>query len=225
MDNYVEAHAYLGAVLQLKGKDDDARDELVEALRQSMTEDLAIAASRSQSAQAAEAAKNVQRAAAEWNEVRARLIGGPDPELGWETLERYAAIARGEVTRQILAAAEQGGDRGRSLARKAAQRSGIDPPGTEFLTWGAVLEQGEAYALQPGAALDRRHPRARAHPDPIGFLDAVHEVPRHALRQRRGAHHDEHRDNDYDRHDRQHGNDHSERNHEHRGNDDCDWDH
>jgi hypothetical protein len=63
-------------------------------------------------------------------------------------LERYAAIARGETTRQILGALDQGGDRGRALARKAAQRSGIDPPGTELLTWGAVLEQGEAYALE-----------------------------------------------------------------------------
>jgi len=66
---------------------------------------------------------------------------------------RYASIARGETTRQILLSAEQSSDRGRSLARKAAQRSGIDPPGTELLTWGAVMEPAEAYALE--AVADR----------------------------------------------------------------------
>jgi hypothetical protein len=68
-------------------------------------------------------------------------------------MERYAAIAGGETTRQIMAAADQGGDRGRGLARKAAQRCGIEPPGTELLTWGAVLEPAEAYALE--AVADR----------------------------------------------------------------------
>ncbi|MGZ4602783.1 MAG: hypothetical protein ACXV0U_04195 [Kineosporiaceae bacterium] len=68
-------------------------------------------------------------------------------------LERYAEIARGETTQQVVVAAEQGGDRGRTAARKAAQRSGIDPPGTELLTWGAVMEPAEAYALE--AVADR----------------------------------------------------------------------
>jgi hypothetical protein len=68
-------------------------------------------------------------------------------------LERYADIARGETSRQILTAADPAGDRGRTLARKAAQRSGIDPPGTELITWGAVLEPAEAYALE--AVADR----------------------------------------------------------------------
>jgi len=71
-------------------------------------------------------------------------------ELG---MPRYAGVARGETTRQILFAADQTTDRGRSLARKAAQRSGIDPPGTELLTWGAVMEAAEAFALE--AVADR----------------------------------------------------------------------
>jgi hypothetical protein len=68
-------------------------------------------------------------------------------------MERYADIARGETTRQILTAVDPGGDRGRTLARKAAQRSGIDPPGTELVTWGAVMEPAEAHALE--AVADR----------------------------------------------------------------------
>jgi hypothetical protein len=90
---------------------------------------------------------------------------GADPADRWQVasalaalldalgMERYAAIARGDTTRQILATADQSGDRGRGLARKAAQRSGIDPPGTELVTWGAVMEPGEASALE--AVADR----------------------------------------------------------------------
>ncbi len=90
---------------------------------------------------------------------------GPDGAARWHVaealaalldalgMERYARVARSETTRQILTAADSGADRGRSLARKAAQRSGIDPPGTELLTWGAVMEPAEASALE--AVADR----------------------------------------------------------------------
>jgi hypothetical protein len=66
-------------------------------------------------------------------------------ELG---LQRYAALARSDTTRQVLIGGEQAPDRGRMLARKAAQRSGIEPPNTEYVTWGAVMEPAEAYALE-----------------------------------------------------------------------------
>jgi hypothetical protein len=66
-------------------------------------------------------------------------------------MERYARIARSDTTQQILTAADSGA--ARTLARKAAQRSGIDPPGTELLTWGAVMEPAEAHALE--AVADR----------------------------------------------------------------------
>jgi hypothetical protein len=66
-------------------------------------------------------------------------------ELG---LQRYAGLARSDTTRQVLIGGEQAPDRGRMLARKAAQRSGIEPPNTEFVTWGAVMEPAEAYALE-----------------------------------------------------------------------------
>ena len=63
-------------------------------------------------------------------------------------LERYATIARSEITRDVLTVAEASPERGRVLARRAAQRSGIEPPSTELLTWGASLGPGEAYALE-----------------------------------------------------------------------------
>ena len=49
-------------------------DESVDAWRRSLAEDLEVAAQRSQSKRAAQAAFNVQRAAINWNEVRLRLI-------------------------------------------------------------------------------------------------------------------------------------------------------
>ena len=49
------------------------------AWRRSLAEDLEVAAQRSQSKRAAQAAANVQRAANNWNEVRLRLIADIDP--------------------------------------------------------------------------------------------------------------------------------------------------
>jgi len=66
-------------------------------------------------------------------------------------LERYAAIAGGATTREVLAASEQSPERGRALARRAAQRSGIEPPSTELLTWGAIMGPAEGYALEAAA--------------------------------------------------------------------------
>jgi len=66
-------------------------------------------------------------------------------ELG---LGRYAEIARGETTREVLAVGEHTPERGRALARRAAQRSGIEPPSTELFTWGASMGPAEAFALE-----------------------------------------------------------------------------
>ena len=83
-----------------------------------------------------------------------------DPNQRWQAAQalaalldalempRYASIARGDTTRQILLTGEQAPDRGRTLVRRAMQRSGIEPPDTELLTWGAVSGPAEAYALE-----------------------------------------------------------------------------
>jgi diguanylate cyclase (GGDEF)-like protein/PAS domain S-box-containing protein len=80
--------------------DPDARarlDRNVDALRQSLAEDLAIAAKRSQSVRAAQAAMNVQRAALDWDRVRLRLLSGDQPDINWDRLERYAGIVDKQV--------------------------------------------------------------------------------------------------------------------------------
>lgn len=64
------------------------------------------------------------------------------------SLGRYAEIARSETTREVLAISEHTPERGRALARRAAERSGIEPPSTELFTWGASMGPAEAYALE-----------------------------------------------------------------------------
>ena len=83
-----------------------------------------------------------------------------DPNQRWQAAQalaalldalempRYASIARGDTTRQILLTGEQAPDRGRTLVRRAMQRSGIEPPDTELLTWGAITGPAEAHALE-----------------------------------------------------------------------------
>jgi hypothetical protein len=68
-------------------------------------------------------------------------------------MPRYSAIARSETTRQILLTGDQAPDRGRTVVRRAMQRSGIEPPDTELLTWGSTFGPTEAMALE--AVADR----------------------------------------------------------------------
>jgi hypothetical protein len=68
-------------------------------------------------------------------------------------MQRYSAIARSETTRQILLTGDQAPDRGRTVVRRAMQRSGIEPPDTELLTWGSVMGPTEARAQE--AVADR----------------------------------------------------------------------
>lgn len=63
-------------------------------------------------------------------------------------MPRYAEIARSETTRELVTAADQLADRGRSSMRRAMQRSGIEPPDTERVTWGSVMGAAEALAIE-----------------------------------------------------------------------------
>ena len=86
-------------------------------------------------------------------EARRRLVEALATLLDELGMERYGAIVRGETTRQVLAAAEHSAERARAVARRSMQRSGIEPPDTELLTWGAVMGMAEARALE--AVADR----------------------------------------------------------------------
>ena len=72
-------------------------DESVDAWRRSLAEDLEVAAQRSQSKRAAQAAFNVQRAAINWNEVRLRLIADIDRDANWATLDHYTRIVEQQI--------------------------------------------------------------------------------------------------------------------------------
>jgi len=72
-------------------------DAEIESFLQSFDDDLAIAAARSQSTRATQAAANVRDAALDWNRARMRLLSGTDPDISWSTLEHYADIADKQV--------------------------------------------------------------------------------------------------------------------------------
>lgn len=59
---------------------------------------------------------------------------------------RYAEIARGDTTRALLRTAEHSGAAFRDEAEQALQRSGIQPPDTELLSWAYRCGPSEAAA-------------------------------------------------------------------------------
>jgi diguanylate cyclase (GGDEF)-like protein/PAS domain S-box-containing protein len=72
-------------------------DDTIDTLRKTLVDDLAIAAQRSQSARAAQAAAKVKEAVAEWDGVRRRLVVGGEPGINWDTLDRYSATVDQQI--------------------------------------------------------------------------------------------------------------------------------
>jgi PAS domain-containing protein len=72
-------------------------DRNAESLEQSLADDLAIAAERSQSARAIRAAASVKDAAAAWTELRGRMLEGIAPDTAWDELDRYAATVDQQI--------------------------------------------------------------------------------------------------------------------------------
>jgi hypothetical protein len=68
-----------------------ALDHDIEKLNKSLSQDITIAAERSQSVRAKQAAQNVEKAVEEWNGVCERLLGSVKADVNWATLDRYAA--------------------------------------------------------------------------------------------------------------------------------------
>jgi hypothetical protein len=102
-------------------------------------------------------------------------------------MQRYAEIARGETTRQILLTGDQAPDRGRTVVRRAMQRSGIEPPDTELLTWGAVMGPREAEAQEMVAdRLELSVAAGELLPGTRGWRDQQAEVTIDVLMTRRG---------------------------------------
>jgi len=99
-------------------------DQSIETLAQSLAADLKIAAERSQSQRAAQAAKNVQHAVAEWDGVRLRLAGGHEPDVNWQMLDTYATTVDQQVDLLINYTAGDGFIN-RELARAAVRRDTV----------------------------------------------------------------------------------------------------
>jgi diguanylate cyclase (GGDEF)-like protein len=80
--------------------DPDVRHKLdrkVATLEQSLVDDLAIAAERSQSARASKAAENAQQAVAAWSDVHQRLLDGDETSAAWEALDHYASTVEQQI--------------------------------------------------------------------------------------------------------------------------------
>jgi diguanylate cyclase (GGDEF)-like protein len=74
-----------------------ALDKEIDKLNASLSEDLTIAAERSQSVRATRAADSVQHAVDAWKAICERLLDGTQADVNWETLDHYA----GKVDDQI----------------------------------------------------------------------------------------------------------------------------
>jgi diguanylate cyclase (GGDEF)-like protein len=72
-------------------------DRNIDTLERALSDDLAIAADRSQSTRAAKAATSVQQAVTAWTEVRRRMLEGIAPVAAWDELDRYAAIVDQQI--------------------------------------------------------------------------------------------------------------------------------
>src|SRR5882757_2232010 len=64
-------------------------DQEVESCERALSDDLAIAADRSQSTRATKAAASVQQAVTAWTEVRRRMLDGVATDTAWDELDRY----------------------------------------------------------------------------------------------------------------------------------------
>ncbi len=69
----------------------------IDKLNKSLSEDITIAAQRSQSVRATRAAENVRQAVDTWRTICERLLDGAQRDVNWDTLDRYA----GRVDDQI----------------------------------------------------------------------------------------------------------------------------
>ena len=72
-------------------------DQDIASLEQALSDDLAIAAERSQSARAAKAAASVRQAVNAWTEVRRRMLEGSASGAAWDELDRYAMTVDQQV--------------------------------------------------------------------------------------------------------------------------------
>jgi diguanylate cyclase (GGDEF)-like protein/PAS domain S-box-containing protein len=72
-------------------------DQKVEALEQSLADDLAIAAERAQSVRAANAAEKAQQAVAAWSDIHRQLLVGDESRTAWEAIDNYARTAEQQI--------------------------------------------------------------------------------------------------------------------------------
>jgi diguanylate cyclase (GGDEF)-like protein/PAS domain S-box-containing protein len=105
-------------------RDADVRrklDQTIDGLSQSLSEDLQIAADRSQSPRVAQVAQAAQRAVATWSDLRGAAIETGAPDAAWGALDHYANEVNQQIDALVNGAASEGfANRQRALASVAS---------------------------------------------------------------------------------------------------------
>lgn len=101
---------------------------------------------------------------------------------------QYAEVCRSSESDRLLVAWEKDDPRAPGLFRGMLDASGIDPPDTDVLEWGAVMGLEEAHARDEAAlALEEALEDGRLAPGERGFERHQAELARAALRDSNGA--------------------------------------
>ena len=112
------------------------------------------------------------------------IVDGTARFLDQLGLTRYAEVARSTTTREILVAWEADDD-ALERYRSAMDASGLVPPDTELLDWGAIMS-GEEYAAYDAVAqaLEAAIVAGELHPGATGWRKTAASVTRRTLEER-----------------------------------------
>jgi hypothetical protein len=117
----------------------------------------------------------------EFKREAAEVLAGTLERLGGRAAS-YADVCRSAETYELLCAWEAEDPSARQRLRNLLERSGIEPPDTELLSWGSVMGLEEARAReQVATALEEAIEQGRLSPDAPGFRRAQAEVADAAL--------------------------------------------
>ncbi|MFZ0558983.1 MAG: EAL domain-containing protein [Methylovirgula sp.] len=169
-------------------------DDEMASLEETLSEDLSIAAERSQSTRAARAATKVQQAVDAWSEARRRLPPGIPPNTAWAVLDPYASTVAQQIDLLINYTAGDGFTYRQSArqAVKVATRLDLAATGGALLISALVawlLSQHITGPVAVASAIAKRIANGkldgvipRGGPDELGALLAAMAVMRDNIR-------------------------------------------
>jgi diguanylate cyclase (GGDEF)-like protein len=169
-------------------------DDEIATLEQTLSEDLSIAAERSQSRRAARAATNVQDAVDAWSDARRHLPANIQPNAAWEMLDPYATVVSQQIDLLINYTAGDGFTYRQSARQAVTVATQLDLAATAgallisaLVAW--LLAQRITGPVAAASAVAKRIARGeldgaipRGAPDELGALLAAMGVMRDNIR-------------------------------------------